>query len=334
MTSNFEETQKLYKEFLERTEECIVDTDKYIQEDGIKSFNRLIQSARRIFFTAAGSSIPSAIFGAFYLSGKGFSSQFVSTGQILSSKFNKSDVIILCTQGFNRGDSILITKKIKRDGAVLIIFTANRESAFIKEAELAFFFSPFPEKLFCRPVGVMTGIEAVAKVILPDFFIDEAINACKNESNIKPILFEEKCKYIVLSSGLGNPIGFNFALALREGCGIDAVFYDIETYGHGMYVSDQVYKSKGNYLKYLIIDIEMDSHSHKAVERILPFVKDTYSLYEIISSKNEVPYAYFDLLSQLSQSIYFSNEKNNYDMNNPPGKEENRYYHIEETYLL
>lgn len=335
MQNAFRETQLLYRNFIDSTEKYITETNDEITSGNINNFLKIIQSARRIFFTGTGSSIPSALFGSFYCSEKmNLSAQYVPTGYILSTKFQKDDLIVLCTQGFNRGDSILITKKILKEGAQLAIFTSNKESKDVEKANCVFYFSPFPEKLFCRPVGVITGIEALAKVLMPDFSINQSLEAYKTGAALRPLLFEEQYKYVVLSSGWGNPIGFNFALALREGCGLDAVFYDIETYAHGLYVSDQIWKSKGNSLKYLIIDTEDSTHSRQAVERIMPFIKSTQSEHEIFSSKYKLPYAYFELLARLSNSVYSSNEKNMYDMNHPPSKENNRYYHNEDTYTI
>lgn len=335
MQNYFQETQARYKNFVEKTEEYIIDTDKGISNNDIEYFLGRVQSAKRIFFTGAGSSILSALFGSFYCSEKmNLPAQYVPTGHILSAKLNRDDLVILCTQGFNRGDSILVAKKTLRDNAQLIIFTGNKDSAIASEADRVFYFSPFPEKLFCRPVGVITCLEAVSKVLVPDFSTSQSLEAFRLGTARKPIFFEKGCKYVVLASGWGNPVGFNISLALREGCGIDAAFYDIETYGHGIYVSDQAWKSSGNRLKYFVVDVAGNPHSHKAVERIMPFIKATGAEYEILSSELSLPYAYFELLSNLSQSVYHSNEQNMYDMNHPEGKEENRYYHNEETYPL
>jgi|GEM_PF-6479923 len=335
MNSLFLETQRLYKDFLGNAVEYIKSTQDGIATESKDAFLEALQSSKRIFFTGAGSSIPGALFGALYSSSyRNLSAQYVPTGYILSEKLNSDDLVVLCTQGYNRGDSILVTKKVKSDGASLAVFTANKDSINISYADIVLPFDPFPEKLFCRPVGVVTCLEVLSAVLIKDFSVDKSLDAYSLGLSLEPLLFQRDCKYIVLASGWAVPVGFNFALALREGCGIDASFYDIETYGHGMYVSDQVWKIKGRNLKYLLINIAHNTHSKKAIDRILPFLRDTKSEYQIISSALEIPYAYFELLAYLSNSVYHSNEKNDYDMNNPPGKEESRSYHNEETYLL
>ncbi|MFA5840651.1 MAG: SIS domain-containing protein [Candidatus Paceibacterota bacterium] len=324
-----------YRTFLDNLDGIISTSLNQIDLVQKEDFKKALFDAKRIFYTGAGSSLPSALFGAQYSSDTlGLPAQFLPTGSILSMNFKEGDLVFLVTQGFNRGDSELIVKKVKKANIKLAVLTANKESPFNDFVDYKFYFSPFPEKLFCRPVGVQTSILSISKILTPDVEIEKVFRATKLGKKNVPIIFEKDCKYIVLSSGFGLPIGFNFALALREGCGIDAESFDIETYAHGMYVSDQVLKQRGVKISYLIVDLLADAHVHASCERIEPFIAATSSGKIIFSSNLEMPYSYIELLTYLAESVYRTNEINLYDMNTPPGKEENRYYHKAETYKL
>lgn len=292
-------------------------------------------NSKRIFFTATGSSIPSSLYGSQFCSENlDLPSQFLPNGGVLSMDFRNDDLVFLSTQGFNRGDSELVVKKIKNSGAKLAVLTANQESPFINLADFVFYFSPFPEKLFCRPVGVQTAILAMQKILTNEFDSSVLTSILEKTQKIERQIFDPNTKYIVLSSGVCMPVAINYSLALREGCGIDSNFYDIETYGHGMYVSDQTLQSKGQKLCYILINITANDHCKAACERIKPFIVNSKSGLICIDSTLPLPYAYLEILTNLAENVYSTNVKNQYDMNEPFGKEENRYYHQSQTYKL
>ena len=292
-------------------------------------------NSKRIFFTATGSSIPSSLYGSQFCSENlDLPSQFLPNGGVLSMDFRNDDLVFLSTQGFNRGDSEPVVKKIKNSGAKLAVLTANQESPFINLADFVFYFSPFPEKLFCRPVGVQTAILAMQKILTNEFDSSVLTSILEKTQKIERQIFDPNTKYIVLSSGVCMPVAINYSLALREGCGIDSNFYDIETYGHGMYVSDQTLQSKGQKLCYILINITANDHCKAACERIKPFIVNSKSGLICIDSTLPLPYAYLEILTNLAENVYSTNVKNQYDMNEPFGKEENRYYHQSQTYKL
>ena len=322
-------TNQKYREFLDKLEfyfkETVGLSDKEVAQEFIKTLNK----SKRVFFTATGSSIPSALYGSQFCSEKlNLAAQFVPNGQILSSRLNSDDLVILSSQGLNRGDAELVIKKVKEDGAKLVVLTANQESLLAKFADFVFYFAPFPEKLFCRPVGVQTAILAMQIILTGNYdpkILEKAVIKNRN-------IFDQNTKYIVLSSGVGMPVAINYSLALREGCGIDANYYDIETYGHGMYVSDKTLEQKGQKLCYILINIDSDSHCNASVQRITKFTNDSSTIF--INSKLPIPYCYYGILTNLAEDVYATNIANNYDMNQPFGKEQNRYYHNSQAYLL
>lgn len=329
------ETNKKYKEFLDNLNLYFNNTLKIQDQKLIKKFKKSLSQFKRIFFTGTGSSLPSALYGAQYCSEfLGLPAQFLPNGGILSINLKKNDLVFLSTQGFNRGDAELVAKKTKSDGAKLAILTANQDSIFKELADFKFYFSPFPEKLFSRPVGVQTGILAMQKIFSSDFDLKLLNKFIKNIPKNKGVSFDLETKYIVLSSGFGMPVALNYSLALREGCGIDSQCYDIETYGHGMYVSDQTEKHKGKKICYILIDIINNDHVNTSCERIKPFILNSQSSLIHETSLLPIPYAYYEILTKLANNIYATNTLNNYDMNEPYGKEENRYYHKAETYNL
>lgn len=324
-----------YKEFLENLPKYIESTLNIFDKKSSKEFFKKLNKAKRIFFTGTGSSLPSALFGAQYcVNNLGLNAQFLPNGGILSLKLNKKDLVFLSTQGFNRGDAEIIAKKVKDDGATLAVLTANQDSPFLVFADFVFYFTPFPEKLFCRPVGVQTGIVAMAKALTFDIdkkLLDQAISV-SNSLLVKK--FEKDVRYIVLSSGVGMPVAVSFSLSLREGCGIDSQVYDIETYGHGMYVSDQRLKHDGLKVEYILIDIMSDDHNHTSIERIKPFIKNSNFGLTEVSSGLDIIYAYVEILTYLANCVLKTNIENNYNMEEPYGKEENRYFHKTESYKL
>ncbi len=329
------ESNQKYREFLDNLNLYFHQTLECFNSKITIEFKKVLFSSKRVFFTGTGSSLPSALYATQFCSEDlGLPAQFLSNGSILSMKFKENDLVFLSTQGFNRGDAELVVKKVKNSGAKLAVLTANLDSPFIDLADFVFYFSPFPEKLFCRPIGVQTSILAMQKILTNEFDPKILNSILENTKDKQKEKFNQNTKYIILSSGVGMPVAINYSLALREGCGIDSNFYDIETYGHGMYVSDQTLQNKGQKLCYILIDISTNDHCKAACQRIQPFILNSNSglIYE--SSNLPVPYAYYEILTNLAENVYSTNVKNKYDMNEPFGKEENRYYHKAETYQL
>ena len=329
------ESNQKYRDFLDNLSLYFHETLELFNSEITTEFKKVLFSSKRIFFTGTGSSLPSALYAAQFCSENlGLPAQFLSNGSILSMKFKETDLVFLSTQGFNRGDAELVVKKVKNNGVKLAVLTANHDSPFIDLVDFAFYFNPFPEKLFCRPIGVQTSILAMQKVLTDGFdpkILNSILEKTKNKQRKN---FDQNTKYIILSSGVGMPVAINYSLALREGCGIDSNVFDIETYGHGMYVSDQTLQNQGQKLCYILIDILASDHCKAACGRIQPFILNSNSDLFYESYNLPVPYAYYEILTNLAENVYSTNVINNYDMNEPFGKEENRYYHKAETYQL
>ncbi len=323
-----------YENFLKNLSSYINDTLSLYNKKEVERFKKKLFQVKRIFFTGTGSSIPGAMFGAQYCASLGLPAQFLSNGGILGMKFNKNDLVFLNTQGFNRGDAELIAKKVKNDGGIFAVLTANKETPLLSLADFVFLFSPFPEKLFSRPVGVQTAIIALAKILMPKIKKAEIVKAIKKGNSKPKVIFNKKTRYVVLSSGVGMPIAINYSLALREGCGIDSQVYDVETYGHGMYVSDQALKYQGYDVQYILINLLEDYHVQASINRIKPFIKNSKCKLLEVKSNLNIIYAYIEQLTFLARCVLETNKLNSYDMNEPFGKEENRYYHKAETYKI
>lgn len=327
-------TVDLYKEIYEQTPEFIKQTFSGASDSEIQKAIVLLKKAKRIIFTASGSSIPPAMLGASYLQLKaGLPAFLVPTSYILDSDtLSEDDVVVFVSQGWNRADALFISQKIEQSKATLIGITANPTGEHAKKAHSHLIFYPSEEELFCRPTSVISSYLLVAKMVLA--VTGERLD---EEKALKAFLsgkekgekdhYQKSSYYVVLSSGMGMPGAYNIGLALREGGGKLGITYDIETYGHGWYVPDQIYRSKGGSFHYIILTHGEDIHTQKAAKRILPMIKATQSSYSLWETEYDSIYGNVEALARITPWIIHFNKEDDYDMNHPPGMEENRGYH-------
>jgi fructoselysine-6-P-deglycase FrlB-like protein len=331
MDTDFSTTQARYIDFLTNTPMLIANSVAAVTDEARDNFRKHCTTAKRIFFTAAGSSIPAALYGMYALQQEGHAASFLPTGSILGLKsLSSSDVVILCSQGMNRADAALAVSAVKSRNAKLIIFTANRDTPLTTDADLVIYFDPETEKLFCRPAGVATNLAVVASVLGPTITSDSLVDAWK-QGEQHTITIKKEMRYITLASDIILPANWNMALALREGCGVLAQNFDIETYAHGNYVGDLAHEP----YEYITLSADESTEAARSVRRFMPFitasqVKNT----EIQAPFTDAARANLYVLGLIARSTYDANMASHYNMNTPKGKEENRYYHERASYEL
>lgn len=86
MDTDFSTTQERYLRFLTDTPELIRSSLEQIDKNERNNFAEQLHKAKRIFFTAAGSSIPAALYGTYELQQRGFAASFLPTGSVLGLK--------------------------------------------------------------------------------------------------------------------------------------------------------------------------------------------------------------------------------------------------------
>lgn len=329
MDTDFSTTQARYLDFLTDTPtylanslESVNDTDRHTCWD-------LASRARRIFFTAAGSSIPAALYGVYKLQQLGLAASFLPTGNMLGLRsLRASDMVVLCSQGMNRADAILIIKAVRATEAKLLLFTANRTTPLVEAANHVIYFEPNSEKLFCRPAGVATNLAGMASALGIAVSADKLIHAWE-EGAKNPIKLNKQQRCITLASDMMLPANWSMALAIREGCGGLAQNFDIETYAHGNYVGDLAHLP----YEYIVLEADSSTEAARSVRRFMPFITATRIPATIVRAPFvDAVQANMYALGVIARSTYDANEMNHYNMNTPEGKEQNRYYHELESY--
>lgn len=331
MNTDFPTTQARYLDFLTNTPAYLRSSLEGVSGKDRHTCKDLTLGAKRIFFTAAGSSIPAALYGVYELQQLGLSAAFLPTGNILGlQSLKKSDLVVLCSQGMNRADAALVIQAVKAMQARLLVFTANHTTPLVEAANHVIYFSPESEKLFCRPAGVATNLAAMAAALDMPVHADKLIQAW-DEGAKSPMTFNKQRRYITLASDMMLPANWNMALAIREGCGILAQNFDIETYAHGNYVGDLASLP----YEYIVLDADSSTEAAHSVRRFMPFITATHIPTTFVKAPfPDAARANMYVLGVIARSTYDTNEAHRYNMNIPDGKEQNRYYHELESYDL
>lgn len=338
----------LFQEWIDRLPELVSKTIEMLDRQQLEAAAKLINGARRIFCVGSGSSVATAWHIAISLSAHaGAASSYISTSQLVSmNSLGAGDLVVLVSQGFNRSDAAIVMHTARQSGAAIVVLTANQmpitAGAVIRFVPLA-----DQERLFCRPCGGITSfiagallsaiclkqpissedlIHATAVSSLPEWRSRHTLPQISN-------LVHQASLVIVLGSGHLQPGLHHLALSLREGAGKVAEFYEIEYYAHGQYAPHFRHHDNGGRVVYLLAEAVEDRVSKRAVERILPLLESTKASYEIASLSGAVPVALLSLLAASNQIVREVILQNNYDMNHPRGKEENRGFQlVEATY--
>jgi len=297
-----------------------------------------IRDSRRVVLTGCGSSWPVALAGAHLLSDLGLPASAEMTSQVLLKRsFASDDVVILVSQGWNRSDACRITDKVLKSDASLAVITGNpeRRLAHLQRAgrddAAARLFTipiePKSEELFCRPASPITSfaqLGALADHIAPSARIVQQIQA----SLTSPVEVEWTSipeKVVVLGSGILRGAAEGLALMLREGAGVDTEAYECEAYGHGHYVPHQYQlRERPEQLRFIVL---RSPGAEEGPDRILPLLRDTRSQYEVWDTKVRPEGAFATMLLAGSHLVVKLNHRTAFDMNCPPGIEENRDFH-------
>jgi fructoselysine-6-P-deglycase FrlB-like protein len=301
---------------------------------GLQEARQVLRTSNRIFFTGSGSSTAAAMLGVQLLvrfTNK--ASTFAPSSMLLDvCVLTENDAVVLISQGWSRADAVLVTQKLVQTKAKIIVITGHpeRASEYTQDNHriITLPILPIMEKIFCRPASAVTGYIKVAQLLEEltglSYSKQQWLDAyeqgvAKPSSDIDPDV-----RYIVLASSLLLCAGHNIALSLREGAGRSGELHEIESYGHGFYVTDQMHAST---TKYILLENTNDGYNHSAMLRILPMVK-TNQNYEIWQVADDPILANVALMARAAVSVLKQIEKQEWDMNNPPGMEENRPFHV------
>jgi fructoselysine-6-P-deglycase FrlB-like protein len=246
------------------------------------------------------------------------------------------------SQGFNRSDARIVVQYASKCGTPILVITAAQAAEY---TQLSFEPTAQDERLFCRPVGAITGYVVAARLAhelcsqpFPSIslFLDAlrdglTFGELQKASAIASL--NEAETVIVLASGAAQPAAHNVALALREGANKNAVFYEIEYYAHGQYAPHLNAFKKGHAISYVVVSNEQDPVSEAAVQRITPLLTNVGASVMWVSSTRTKPEAVVDILAKGASLVERLLLNSSYDMNSPVGKEENRSFHeVDETF--
>lgn len=321
-----------YAHYTDQVPEAITHTQRC--QVGLSDARAILQHASRIFFAGSGSSVPAALLGSRLLTRYTEKPAIFAQSSLILDEVHltNNDAVVLISQGWNRADAALLTHKLQRSPAHLIVLTGHPErltnyAANVSNVTLVPIF-PTIEKIFCRPASVVTGyikiaqiLEGLTGVITPG---EQWQAAYKNGFEMTASDINKDMQYVVMASGLLLCAGSNIALSLREGAGRYGVLHEVEDYGHGIYVPDQMHRDN---TRYILLTNEDDPHSIAALGRIMPMLSDTKSNYEIWNSKSGSLVGNVELMGRIAKTVLTSIRNDNWDMNNPPGMEENRPFH-------
>lgn len=320
-----------YKAYIQSAPEAISKT--YKDRGSLHDAQAQLETSDRILFTGSGSSIPAALLGAQLLTMHTTKAAIFAPSSMLLDNIHLTakDTVVLVSQGWNRADAVLITQKVLKTDAHLIVITGHpeRQTEHTTSTSQVTVVSIFPtiEKIFCRPATAVTGylkvaqlVESLTQVIYTE---DEWLRAYNQGITAGPSEVDSNHQYIVLASSLLLCAGNNVALSLREGAGHYGTLQEIESYGHGVYVPDQKHRKNTHYI---VLSCD-DAHHQEAVQRIEPMLQQTSSSYEIWHASGGAVLANVTIMGRAATTVLNSIERIGWDMNNPPGMEENRSFH-------
>ena len=328
--------------YLNSTKNLLEQTIENVRHsESLKKAHSLIKESKRVFFSGSGSSVPAASFACMsILARTKTGAAFLKTSDVLSLKsLGPEDLLILVSQGFNRSDALIIQQVAEKAGAALILITAADVKLEGRSAVIKIVPNSLDERIFSRPCGVITSFAATQMLIdniCEKTFSEQAYFAALSQaaevyerliSNNLPEKIAEASHIVVLGSGLIKPAVENLALCLREGAAKIAEFYEIEYYGHGQYVPHLSVEQQGKKILYLIVRAKDEIISSRAVDRISQLVKETKLnsvLIEVGGTPEEANVAILRIGGLLVGDLILAS---GYDMNSPPGKEENRDFH-------
>ncbi|MCB9801565.1 MAG: hypothetical protein H6774_00590 [Pseudomonadales bacterium] len=310
---------QLYHHFLENIQLFIEETVSTPID--ANTLNKITES-ERIFLLGKGSSAPAILFltqelkHIFPLKRIDYISDF----SLIENNLTHRDLIILNSYSASTSDATDILNSDKYLNLILI--SANIEKKIIPNKQISFLeLYPKDEKLFSRPASMITAYVIACQIIsklkksniLP---VNKIIFLLKQQFKIAKIInpIHETEHISVLSNGEDLPFAFALSLALNEGICKKADYFSIDEFIHGWWVS---MFAKPN--KYTFIFLNSKSKKLAKIENFLRSSKINLFFFDNLGQdKYETGLLY---LFQTAYLVDGYNQKFNYDMNNPIGKQ-------------
>jgi len=308
------------------------------EKTGLAQAQALLEGASRIFFTGSGSSVPAALLGSQLLARTTTKAGMFAPSSLLLDeiKLSSADVVVLVSQGWNRADAALITRKVVDSPARLIVITGrpDREGDYGAQASsvVALPILPQKEKIFCRPASAVTGYIKIAQLLESltgvRYNTEQWIDAYQAGWSRAPSALPKDKQFVVLATSLLLCAGNNIALSLREGAGRYGSVHELESYGHGQYVPDQLHIDSTHYF---VLTAQANPYYRDAFARIKPMLDSTHSSYEIWDTPHGDILGNVSHMGRIAKTVLASIQQDGWDMNNPPGMEGNRSFHEADT---
>lgn len=326
------ESIERYESYIGTTADAIAAT--VASSEGVEAAQHAIQHSSRVLFTGSGSSVPAALLGAQLITRHSAQPAIFAPSSLILDDIvlTSSDVVVLISQGWNRADAALISRKVLKSPATLIVLTGHPEriDLYTKPTDNLIIVPIYPEveKIFCRPASAVTGYIKIAQLV--EHITGKIVSAAQWQRayetglSAKASDISRDQQYVVLASGLLLCAGNNVSLSLREGAGRYATLHEIESYGHGQYVPDQAHRAE---TRYILLTNDEDQHSQEALDRIMFMLEGTGSLMEKWNSSGTALIGNVELMGRTARNVLASIQSDGWDMNNPPGMEENRPFH-------
>ncbi|ARM76624.1 glutamine--fructose-6-phosphate transaminase (isomerizing) [Acidianus manzaensis] len=212
--------------------------------DKIKESVKLINSARRIIVTAAGTSYHAGLLFSILLQREGYNALPIIASEYYNLKTTEEDVILAISQSGETLDVIQAIKKFKQNGSSIISLTNIIESAIARESDVKLYTRAGPE------IGVAatkTFTSQVAALMLLYNFISqkdysylskikEIIRYALNYQGEARLIGEElstKNNAYYLGRGLSLPLAMEAALKIKEIAYLHAEAYPAGESKHG-----------------------------------------------------------------------------------------------------
>jgi hypothetical protein len=338
MSTQLHPATEKYSGLIAGAQRFVSDTLISVPERDLESAATVLRSSHRIFCMGSGSSHPAALFIAQTLacSKMALASRIVGLSEFLCiQSLCSRDVLILVSQGYNRADARIVLEFARRHGVQVVLLSAIQTRPDGIAGFLRFSPAYEDERIFCRPVGVITSTMVAAMLArktlgLPtDLFSSSSLIADIDQHSLGVLneasqLVRDSEHVVVLGSGLIAPACGNIALSLREGAGLQAEHFEIEFYAHGQYAAHLRRWSAGAKLTYLLCVNTEDPVSLRAANRIAPLLASLKVPHIRVETTGSSEIANVKLLRIGSKIVEYLLQRSGYDMNNPVGKEENR----------
>lgn len=298
----------------------------------VKQAANLLNSAKRIIVTAAGTSYHAGLIFSLLLQREGYNVIPIIASEYYNVKTSKDDVILAISQSGETLDVIRAIKTFKAQGSSIISLTNVIESAIARESDIKLYTRAGPE------IGVAatkTFTSQVAALLLVyNILVDkdysylskakEIIRTSLNYQGEARLLGEElaiKTNVYYLGRGLSLPLAMEGALKIKEIAYLHAEAYPAGESKHGPIALVEkgfpvVFINTGEFIEELQNNVQ-EMKARRAKTYAISVNRKLGTDKEIVLSVNDERLSIFSIIPLIQLIAYYASVKKGYDPDKP-----------------